>query len=578
MLKKLSFLTIIAFSFFSCGNNNTPKTESTLREAEGGKYFGGMFKVNESEFFRSLYPLNVTEVGGHRITNQIYEGLVSMSQSDLTPLPCIAESWEMDSAAMRFVFRLRKGVLFHDDACFENGTGREVTAHDFKYTFTRLCEPEVNNQGLWIFDGKVKGCKEYMVSVSSGQPLPEGVSGVNVLDDYTLEILLEKPVPYFLQLLATPFAAVFPKEAVEKYGNEMRTKAVGTGPFKIKAIKEDEVVILTRHEKYWGTDNDGNQLPYLDGIKITFIKERKAELLEFKKGNLDMMFRLPLEMTDEVVSATGQLQPDYQNFVLQTIPSFSVGYYGFQHKDPLFANKDVRIAFNYAIDRRKICDFTMKGTGVPAVHGIVPPGMPSYETKAVKGYDFNPEKAREHLAKAGYSEGKGFPEITLQINSGGGTNEQVAEAVQKMLQENLNIKVNMTQLPFPQHLENLETGKAMFWRAGWVADYPDPENFLNLLWSAHIPAKMSDKSYLNSVRYSSKKFDEYFTKALQTTDDDQRNLLYLAADQTAMDDAAIMPIFYYKDHRLLQKNVKNFAQNPMEHRLLREVYFVPGGQ
>jgi oligopeptide transport system substrate-binding protein len=550
-------------------------TTTSLRLTSGNKYYGGIFRVNENEYFRSLYPLNITEVVGHRIVNQIYEGLVMLSQADLSVVPCIAERYEIDSAATRFRFFLRKDVRFHDDPCFPDGKGRTVTAHDFKYCFTKLCEGDVNNQGSWVFEGKVKGCKEYLVATRNGTPLPQGVAGIQVIDDYTLEITLEKPLASFLYLLATPFTFVFPKEAVEKYGNELRAKAVGTGPFKIKVLKEDDVVMLTRNENYWGRDTDGNQLPYLDGIKFTFIKERKAELLEFKKGNLDMIYRLPLEMTDEIVDINDNLRPDYQKFILQVMPSLATGYYGFLHSDKVFGNKDVRIAFNYAVDRKKICDFTMKGSGIPALHGMVPPGMKGFETKAVKGYDYHPEKAREHLAKAGYPDGKGFPEITLQINSGGGTNEQIAEAVQKMLQENLNIRVNITKLPFAQHLENYETGKASFWRAGWVADYPDPENFLNLFWSAHIPPKPNDKAYLNSFRYKSDKFDQLFTQALQTVDEHQRNLLYIAADQQLMDDAAIMPLYYYKDHRLLQPYVRNFPQNAMEYRNFRDVYFVP---
>lgn len=571
-MKYFSAILLLVF-LASCGNKNNTNN-ITLRPANGGKFYGGVFRMNESEFFRSLYPLNVTEVGGHRIVNQLYEGLVILSQSDLSIVPAIAEKWTVDSTATIFTFFLRKGVKFHDDACFENGKGREVTAYDFKYCFTKLCESDVNNHGSWIFEGKVKGCAEYLVSTANKTPLPEGVTGIKVLDDYTLQIELEKPYAAFMHLLATPFSFVFPKEAVEKYGNDLRAKAVGTGPFKIKALKEDDVVILTRNENYWGKDEHGNQLPYLDGIKFSFIKERKAELLEFKKGSIDMMYRLPLEMTEEVVNIKDELKPDYEKFVLQIMPSLSIGYYGFQHMDTVFSSREVRQAFGYAIDRNKICDYTMKGTGVPAIYGFVPPGMSGYNYKAVKGFDYNPELARQLLAKAGYAEGKGFPETTLQINSGGGTNEQVAEAIQKMLQENLNIKINITKVPFAQHLENYETGKVSFWRAGWVADYPDPENFLNLFWSAHIPPKLTDKSYLNAFRYKSEKFDKAFTEALQTIDEDRRNLLYLAADQTLIDDAAVMPIFYYKDYRLLQPYVKNMPQNAMEYRNLRDVYFV----
>lgn len=577
-MKRLIFA---AFSFAivllaGCGNE-TSKDSGTegLTALENGRYSGGVFRMNEVEYYRSLYPLNVTEVTSHRITNQIYEGLVQFSQTDLSIIPAIAERWEIDSTATQFTFYLRKGVKYHDDPCFADGKGRTVTANDFKYCFTKLCEADVNNQGAWVFENKVKGCKEYLASTMSGTPLPEGVAGVVVLDDYTLKIELEKPFAGFLNMLALPFTAVFPKEAVEKYGNDMRYKTVGTGPFYIKAQQDDNNVILAKNPDYWGKDENGNQLPYMDGIKVTFIKDRKTELLEFNQGNVDLMYRLPLEMTEEIVTKDDKLTSAYAQFQIQVMPSLAVQYYGFQHRSNLFNNIDLRKAFNYAIDRKKIVDYTLRGSGIAGNYGIVPPGIPGYDSKVIRGYSFDPAKAREHLAKAGYPDGKGFPELNLQINSGGGTNEQVAEAVQKMLKEVLNIDVSITAMPFAQHLENLETGKAQFWRSGWIADYPDPENFLNLFWSAHIPPKLEDKSYLNSVRYTSGQYDALFEQALRTTDADERNLLYMKAEQIMMDDAAIIPIYYYKDHRLLQADIRNFPQNAMEYRNFREVYFVP---
>lgn len=577
MRSSIFFLFGILILFLaSCGDGGTGSDEGReMKSAKGEKYYGGIFRMNEVEYFRSLYPHNVTEVSGHRITNQIYEGLVGMDQSNLSIVPVIAKSWEIDSFATEFVFHLRDDVYYHDDPCFDNGKGRNVTARDFEYVFTRLCEPHGDNQGYWVFENKVRGCKEYYESKLNGEPMPEGVSGVEVIDDYTLKITLEKPFAAFLNLLALPFTAVFPQEAVDKYGKDMRTKTVGTGPFFIKAMKEDETVILSKNTKYWGKDEHGNQLPYLDGMRVSYIKERKSELLEFRQGNLDMIYRLPLEMIDEVVNTEDQLKAEFSNYTLQTMANMSVQYYGFQHWSDLFSNKNLRKAFNYAVDRQKICRYTLKGTGIPGHYGIVPPAMHNYDAKALSGYDFNPDKARDFMDKAGYPNGEGFPEITLQINSGGGTNEQVAEAVQSMLEEVLNVKINITKLPFAQHLENLETGKVDFWRAGWVADYPDPENFLNLFYSKHIPEKLEEKSYLNSTRYKSPEFDRLFEAALQTVDDDQRNLLYLKAEQQMLDDAAIIPLFYYKDHRLLQANVRNFPQNAMEHRNFREVFFVP---
>ncbi len=156
------------------------------------------------------------------------------------------------------------------------------------------------------------------------------------------------------------------------------------------------------NQNYWKFDEFGNKLPYLDAIRFSFMKEKKAELLEFKKGNLDMIFQLPLEMIDEVV---GELEDAKQGgnkpFQMQVNSAFSVQYYGFQNKSELFSNADVRKAFNYAIDREKLVTFTLQGDGKPGIYGIVPPGLKGYEYDSLKGYSYNVEKAKEHFKNAG---------------------------------------------------------------------------------------------------------------------------------------------------------------------------------
>ncbi len=572
---KFLSLFLVCIVVLSCGPSG-PNHDGPDKAAKGGVYYGGVFRMNEVEDFKSLYPPNITEVVGHRIGNQIYEGLVKLDQEDLTVQPCIAEKWEVNDDATQFTFYIRKGVMFHDDECFDGGKGRELKASDVKYCLDKICEVFPENQMFWLFKDKVKGANEYHDACKNGNAPASGVSGIKVIDDYTLQVDLDYPFGLFLKILSHSACWVYPKEAFDKYGIDLRVKAVGTGPFRVKNIKEGEAAILERNPVYWGIDQYGNTLPYLQGIRFSFIKEKKTELLEFKKGNLDMVFRLPLEMIDEVA---GELESAKKGgippFEMQVVPAMSIFYYGFQHKSDIFSNKDVRMAFNYAIDRESIVTYTLQGEGRPGIHGIVPP-FKGYSYDQIKGFEYDPDKAREHMEKAGYANGKGFPEITLRINSGGGDrNVHTAEVIQKMLNENLNIKVEIEILQWAQHLDAYETGKSQFWRTGWIADYPDPENFLNLLYGEHVPPELNDRSFINSVRYQSAEFDSLFRLALREPDEKKRYDLFRQADQAAIYDAAIMPIFYDENTRLVQVDVKNFPANAMEYRDLTEVYFEP---
>ena len=557
---------------------SSPKTEQgpALMAGQGGKYHGGTFKYNEEEYLKSLYPLNITDVISSRTINQIYEGLLAFNMEDLTTVPRIAESYEISEDGTIYTFKIRPNVYFHDDPCFPDGKGRLVTAHDFKYCLDRLYQYNpAENQAFKIFADLIKGGDEYLEETKKDKFPEGGVSGVNVVDNQTLTIELKYPNATFLSKMALPGARVYPKEAWEKYGSEMRIKTVGTGPFVVQKIVDDQIVFLDRNKNYWGKDDDGNQLPYLDHIAISFIKEKKTVLQKFKMGDFDMMYRLPLEMKDEVVDIKDNLQGDYQKFQLQSSPVMVIQYYGFLHLGEVFNDVNVRKAFCYAIDRKKLCDFTLKGTGYPANHGIIPPGTGSYDNSVVKGYEYNPGKAQLHLEKAGFPKGEGFPKLTLQLNSGGQRNTQVAEAIINMIKENLNIDIEQLQVPFAQHTEAISTAKTDIWRLGWQADYPDPENFLNLFYGIHYQPDLSVKSYVNSFRYYNPEFDKYLSAALKATDEKTRNELYAKADQIVIDDAVVMPIFHDKDYRLLQPYVRNLPQNSMEYRNFREVYFVP---
>ena len=579
-MKKLILFSITIALIYSCGQEETSKEGLTL--LKGGKYSGGILRVNEVEFFRNLYPLNVTDLISYNIANQIYEGLIKPSQTDLSICPALAESWSKNEDATIWTFKIREGAKFHDDECFDGGEGREITAKDFKWCFDNLCAASPQNQMYSLtFENRVKGAVEYYQSTKDKKPLAGGVSGVKVLDDYTLEITLNYSFAGFPNILAMmPGTYLFPKEAHEKYGEiGMRTKAVGTGPFMLKTVKEGEAVVLERNPNYWGEDADGNSLPYLHGIRISFIKEKKQEFLEFKKGDIDMVFGIPTENIKDILS---ELRSAKENkpFQLQIIPAMGLFYFGYLHPVPPFNDTRVCLAFNYAIDREKIINYVLQGDGLPANYGVVPPSAAfikmGYDTSNIKGYNFNPTLAKKLLAEAGYPNGKNFPQITLQIYSGGGDrNALIAQSVQSMLNENLNLNINIETLPLAQHYDKIEAGNARFWLARWIADYPEPETFLTIFYSGHIPPFLSDRSYVNATRFKNAKYDSLFTLAIKEVNDKKRMELYRQADQIAIDESAIMPLYYLEHYRLLQNNVKNFDANGMEHRNMSVVYLTP---
>src|SRR5690554_4830301 len=568
-------IPVLVFCIFlaACQSQSSDHTHKTVF-GKGGIQYGGVFSVNEIEDFRSLYPLNITDVTGHRIANQIYEGLLKLDPESLELVGGIASSWESNDDGSVYTFTIREGIYFHDDPCFEDGLGREVNAHDVKFSFDRLCRASSDNVFSHVFLDRVKGASKYHELSKNGKEPKSGVEGIKVIDPTTIQLVLEYPFPGMLKLLTLAACWVYPPEAYEMYGEEMRVHCVGTGPFRSKTVKEGEVVILERNHNYWGTDQHGNSLPYLDAIKYTFIKEKRTELDEFMKGNLDMVFDLP---TEEVVRIREGIESGAdQPYQFQSVPSMIIQYYSFQHQSDVFDDVNVRKAFNYAIDRQQIVKYALQGKGYAAEHGIVPPCFKNYRTDSVKGYTYDADLARSYMEKSGFPNGAGFPVLTLQLNYGGSINVQVAEAIQKMLEETLNISIELTLVPRSQHYERVETGKALFWRDGWSADYADPENFLNLFYGELVPDELSEKSYINSIRYKSAAFDRTYEAALREINEEKRMKLFQKADQIAMDDAAIIPLYYEESIRLLQNDVANFPINPMEYRDFASVRFDNG--
>jgi peptide/nickel transport system substrate-binding protein len=566
-MKNFYILFLLGLIAAGCGNSGPQKGHP---EAKGGRIYGGTLKVNETDPYISLFPHRISDVISIDIANQIYEGLVRIDPKRITNiLPCIAERWEVNEGGTIYTFHLKKGVRFHNDPCFPEGVGREVRAQDFRYSFELLCTFAEDN-ALSAFRSYVKGAKEYFEASKKGKPSFE-LEGVKVIDDYTLQITLDSPFSSFLYILTGPAGFVMAREAVEKYGEEMK---VGTGPFVYCSESTTENVMLVKNPSYYRTDSIGNQLPFLDSVIFSFIPDKKAELEAFKKGDIHLIFGLPSASISEMVeSQIADFSSKNPKYLLQRNSELSTQYYQFNINRKPFDNVKVRQAFSYAIDRDKIiADVLNTEAFGPGICGFTPPGISGYDITAIRGYPFNPEKARKLLAEAGFPDGKNFPKVSIEVNSGGGKYADVVEEVKKQLKNVLNIEVDYTVVPFSQKLDDSKYGKGDMFRGGWVADYPNPLNFLHTLYGADVPDSMNVPSYPNTVRYKNPVYDSLLIKGSRERNQDSAYADFMKAEQLMMNDAPIIILWYGENLKMIHSFVKNFYFNPMNFKDLSEVY------
>jgi peptide/nickel transport system substrate-binding protein len=555
----------VALLFVTCSAPN----ETGHGSVAGGKHYGGVFNANESEELRGLFPLSLVQAASHRVAAQMFEGLVRFDQKDLSILPALATAWSTDSTGTVYTFNLREGVRFHDDTCFPEGRGREFSAQDVVRCYTALCTRSDLNQVFWLFQDRVLGANAQYSATLNGGTGP-GVTGIEALDDNTVRFRLTAPWPSFLQVLAHQGCWIFPWEAMEAYGDEVRWHPVGTGPFRMKNWLKGEIMVLERVPDYWGEDEFGNKLPFLDAVRFNFVKEKSLELDEFEKGNLSVVYELPVERTSILKNADA-----YQ---VQTIPGLTVQFYGFNIRRAPFNEILVRKAISMAIDRQFIVDSVLNGLAVPARYGVVAPGFEGYPYEEVPPTKFDPEGARALLAQAGHPGGEGLPSVYLQANSDGFGYVRVAGVVQGMLERELGLRVVSSVLPADQHYERIEGGTASFWREGWIVDHPDPENFLALFYGKNVPLDTTAPSYLNSTRYNNPRFDSLFAQAQRTGDHSTRMALLAKAEAQLMEDAMVVPLYHERSVRLLQPWVRDLPINGMEYRSLRDVWFDPSAK
>lgn len=555
----------------SCGSDQEKEQQRPRRPIEGKAVYGGLFRMNVSEEIRSIFPHNIVDASAFNIMNQVYQGLVDIDKESQEIAPVIARSFDVSADGKTYTFKLREDVFFHDDPAFPEGKGRQVKADDVVACFERLCEPSAYNQNYAYVIDLIKGGRIHYEFKASNPNTPHELEGVRKISDFELQIELEFAAPTFLTILTHPCCWIFPEE-LYSYGEEIDNWCIGTGPFKVRTAKMNEVFILERNTNYWAKDDEGNELPYLDAIRCNFVLNEDEQLAQFMNGNLDLILKVPFEYIAEMEArsmASGE-NPPYR---IITQRGLRVEYYGFQHRSDLFSDIRVRRSINYAIDRKYIVDNVLKGYGTPATYGFVPPSMPLFSADSVEGFVYNPIRGQRLLHEAGYPNGNGFPVLTLQLNDGNQTALKVAEAVQEMLTRNLGITVELSVLPRQSHYEQIAQGEVAFWRDAWIADYPDPENFLKLFHGKLVPEDNEKATYLNTVRFKSDLFDKYFESSMGETDPKARMALCLKADQEIVDQAAIAPLYYEKWIWLVGGEVENIEVNNMGVLDLEEVYY-----
>ncbi len=564
--KVLMAISVLIFGLSACDSSTESREKN---EKIDGAKSGGLYKMSLSDDILSIFPHNLVDADAFNLMNQVYEGLLSLDEKANSIRPELAESYSISDDGLIYTFKLKEGVFFHDDQVFKDGMGREVMASDVVYCFKKLCEPSENNAMYPYVLDLIKGASEHYNALVNKEFTPDLPEGLRVIDEKTLEIELVQATPNFLAVLTHPCCWIFPRELYD-YSGDINSWCVGTGPFKARTIKMNEVVILERNEHYHKADSAGNALPYLDAVRCNFIEDENQQLDEFLSGNLDMIFRLPRNKIKRLQERSSKGNTNYE---VLTIPGMRVEYYGFQHRTKPFDNANVRRAINFAIDREFLADSVLDGFGEPAIFGFVPPSTPGYNSEKIAGYEFNPEKAAQLLKEAGYEDLKDFPVLTVQINDGNPTALEVAEAIQDMLFESLGLTVELSILPRDKHYEEIENGTVAIWRDGWIADYPDPENFLRLFYGKLVPDDSVKASYLNTVRFKNDTFDGFFELSMREGDQTERLELLREADSVMMQEAAVAPLYYEQWVWLLSNRVENLSYSPMGELDLTRVYF-----
>ena len=493
-----------------------------------------IFKYNESAGILTLDPIYAKDLPHIWACNQLFSSLVALNE-DMEVVPRVARSWDISDDGMTYTFHLRNDVRFHEDPSMPEP--RCVNAEDVRYSFNRVVDRSLNSPGSWIFSSVARD---------------DGGYAFHVLDDSTFQVRLSHPFPPFLGILSMTYASIVPREAVAYYGDAFRNHPVGTGPFRFQYWNEGVKLVFRRNPDYFETDEQGEKLPYIDAVSISFLIDKQVAFLEFIKGKFDFMSGIDARYKDELLTYDGGLRKKYEDKVrLVTGPFLNTEYISFyvDPDDALGPERAcaLRRAVNLCIDREKMLRYLRNGIGIPATGGMIPEGLPGHRDSI--GYGFDLKEARR-LVNENQLEG-----YTLNLS----TTAEYAD-IGKFVQsqtEQIGLQCKMEVMP-PATMRSMRgNGSLSFFRASWVADYPDAENYLSLFTTSNLAPAGPNYSH-----YSNRQFDLLYDKAMSCTDDDERARCYAEMDSLMMVDAPVVVLFYDEVLRFVNKRVTGMVSNP----------------
>jgi peptide/nickel transport system substrate-binding protein len=502
-----------------------------------------IFRYNEASGIMTLDPAFARDQAHIWVCNQLYNGLVQLDD-DLNIEPCIAKSWEISDDGLKYTFHLRTDVFFHHSEVF-NGRKRKVIADDFVYSLKRLEASETASPGSWV-----------MAKVA----MHDNSLAINAQNDSTLLILLEESFPPFLSILAMQYCSVLSHEVVDFYKGEFRNHPIGTGPFYLQHWEENIKMVLRKNENYF-EKNEGGQLPLLDAVSITFVEDKMTAFLEFTKGNLDFLSGIYPSYKDELLDRNGELRSRYKDrFNMISVPYLNTEYLGIlvdtsiksAQNNPL-VHKKLRQAINYGFDREKMIRYLRNGIGIPGTNGIIPKGMLAYSEDATYGYVYNPDLSRKLISELNQI-GADLNPITLVTTS---DYIDLCKFVQSQLKE-VGLLIEIEVVPPAVAIELRAQSRVNFFRASWIADYPDEENYLSLFYSKNFAPNGP-----NYTHFSNAEFDQLFEAAYLENDRMKRNDLYRKMDRIVMEEAPVVILYYDEVIRFVQKNIIGMTSDPV---------------